>query len=148
MRPKSSLKIPILTVFLSGGYFHWNMCSNVQKIYNWTRYNDARSTEEYFQFSLKVATKVFLEVKKLLKLRFLGYFLKVETRECDQEDWSVSNKFENITPCSAIYYLEVSAPFSLKAATKKIGVTVINSELLHFVQLHILKNCVLSFYWK
>ena len=79
---------------------------------------------------MKIATKVFLEVKKLLKLRFLDYFLKVETRECDQEDWSVSYKFGNITPCSATCYLEVSAPVSLKGATKKIGVPVKKFEII------------------
>ena len=34
--------------------------------------------------------KVFLEVKKLLKLRFLDYFLKAEMEECNQEHWSVN----------------------------------------------------------
>ena len=38
--------------------------------------------------------------------------------ECDQEDWSVSDKFGIITPCSATYYLEVHARVSLKVATK------------------------------
>ena len=67
---------------------------------------------------LKVATKVFLELKKLLKLWFLDYFYKAKTEECDQEDWSVSYKFEITTPCSATYHLEGGAPFSLKVPTK------------------------------
>ena len=50
---------------------------------------------------LKVATKVFLEIEKLLKFRFLDYFSKAETEECDQEDYSVSDKFGIFTPCSA-----------------------------------------------
>ena len=36
--------------------------------------------------SLKVPTKVFLEVKKLLKLRFLNYGSKAKKEESDQED--------------------------------------------------------------
>ena len=36
------------------------------------------------RFSLKVATKVFLDVKHLLKLRFLDYFSKAETEACYQ----------------------------------------------------------------
>ena len=41
---------------------------------------------------LKVTTKDFLEVKNLLKLRFLDYFSKAETEECNQEVWSVFDK--------------------------------------------------------
>ena len=41
--------------------------------------------------SLKVATEVFLEVKNILKFRFLDYFSKEEREECDQEDWSLIN---------------------------------------------------------
>ena len=36
--------------------------------------------------SLKVATKAFSGVKKLLKLRFLDYSSNAETEECDQQD--------------------------------------------------------------
>ena len=39
-------------------------------------------------------------------------------KECDQEDWRVSDIFGIITPYSTIYHLEVDAPVSLKAATK------------------------------
>ena len=62
-------------------------------------------------FSLKIATKAcfiesshqsFFRGKKLLKLRFLDYFSKAKTGEGNQEDWSVSDKFGIITPCSAI----------------------------------------------
>ena len=66
--------------------------------------------------SLKVATKVFLEVKKLLKLRFLDSFSKTETEECNQEDWSASDKFGIITSCSAVYHLEVGAPFFIESS--------------------------------
>ena len=33
--------------------------------------------------SLKVATKVFLGIKKLLKLRFLDYISKTKMEKCD-----------------------------------------------------------------
>ena len=68
--------------------------------------------------SLKVATEVFLEIKKLLKFRFLDYFSKAKTEECDQEDLSVSDTFGIVTPCSATYHLDVRTPVSLKLATK------------------------------
>ena len=67
---------------------------------------------------MKVATEVFLEIKKLLKFRFLDYFSKAKTEECDQEDLSVSDTFEIVTSCSATYHLEVRTPVSLKLATK------------------------------
>ena len=66
--------------------------------------------------SLKVATKVFLLVKTL---RFLEYFSKAKTEECDQKSSSVSDKFGINTTCSTSYHLEVNAPVSLKAATAK-----------------------------
>ena len=51
-------------------------------------------------------------------MRFLDYFSKAEKDECDPQDWSVSDKFGVITPCSTTYHLEVGAPVSLKVATK------------------------------
>ena len=68
--------------------------------------------------SLKVPTKVFLEVKKLLKLSFLNYCSKAKKEESDQEDWIVSYTFGIDTSCSAKYFLEVGASVSLKLATK------------------------------
>ena len=56
--------------------------------------------------------------KKLLKLRFLDYFPKAETEEYNQKDWSVSDKFWSIIPCSATYNREMGSPVSLKATTK------------------------------
>ena len=38
--------------------------------------------------------------------------------ECDQEDWTVSDRFGIITPCSAIYHLVVGRSVSLNLATK------------------------------
>ena len=38
--------------------------------------------------------------------------------ECDKEDWSISDTFGIITPCSATCHLEVGAPVSLKLASK------------------------------
>ena len=57
---------------------------------------------------LKAATKVVLDVKKLLKLGILDYFSKAKTEECDQEDWRVFDKFG---------IMEIGAPISMKAAT-------------------------------
>ena len=71
------------------------------------------------RLSLKVATKVFLVVKILLKLRFLEYFSKAKREECDQKSSSVSDKFGINTTCSTSYHLEVNAPVSLKATTAK-----------------------------
>ena len=67
---------------------------------------------------MKAATKDFLEVKKFLKLRLLDTFSEAKTEECDQEDWSVFNKFGIMIPCQATDHLEVGAPVSPKAATK------------------------------
>ena len=60
----------------------------------------------------------FLEVKKLLKLKFFDYFSKAKTEEYDEEDLSVSDKFQIFTACSARYHLEVGAAISMKAAIK------------------------------
>ena len=38
--------------------------------------------------------------------------------ECDREDWSVSDTFGIITPCSATHHLVVGGPVSLNLATK------------------------------
>ena len=74
---------------------------------------------------LKVTRKDFLEIKNILKLRFLDYFSmaetkvsKAETEECNQEDWSVFDKFGITAACSVTYFLEVNARFSLKGTTK------------------------------
>ena len=69
-------------------------------------------------FHQKQPPKSFLEVKNLLKLRFLDYFSKAETKECEKKDWSVSDIFEIITSCSSTYHKEVGVPVSLKVATK------------------------------
>ena len=50
--------------------------------------------------SFKIATKGLLEVKKLWKFRFLGYFSKVKMEECDQKVWNVFNQFDITIPCS------------------------------------------------
>ena len=68
--------------------------------------------------SLKAVTKVFLEAKKLLKLRLLDYFSEAKMEECDQKDWSILDKSGIMPPSSATDYLEVGAPVSLIALTK------------------------------
>ena len=68
---------------------------------------------------MKVAIKVFLLVKILLKLRFLECISKAKTEECDEKSSSVSDKFRINTTCSTSYRLEVNAPVSLKAVTAK-----------------------------
>ena len=66
---------------------------------------------------MKVAAQV-LEIKELLKLRFLDYFSKTKKEQCNRNDWSASDTFRIITPCSSTFHLEVNAPVSLKLATK------------------------------
>ena len=48
----------------------------------------------------------------------LTLFLKLKTGEWYQIDWSGFDQFFINIPCSAIYFLEVGAPVSLKVATK------------------------------
>ena len=80
---------------------------------------------------LKVSAHVLLKVvkkgsfrgkKKLWKFRFLGYYSKAKkqkkTEKSDQKHLNFSDKFGMLIPCSDTYYLEVSAYFSLKVATK------------------------------
>ena len=58
----------------------------------------------------KVATKGSSRGKKNLKnLHFWGYFSKAKTVECVQNNLNVSDKFGTFLPCSASYFLEVSA---------------------------------------
>ena len=81
---------------------------------------------------MKATTKVLFRGKKLLKLRFLDYFFKVETVKCDQEDWSISDEFGIIAPCLATLHLEVVAPVLLKAAIKASLISKTNAENLDF----------------
>ena len=63
------------------------------------------SVEVSARVSLKVATKVFLE----LKLRFLNYFSKAKTEKYDQKTRSAPDQIGIITTCSVSYHLEVNA---------------------------------------
>ena len=63
------------------------------------------SLEVSARVSLKVATKVFLE----LKLRFLNYFSKAKTEKYDQKTRSAPDQIGIITTCSVSYHLEVNA---------------------------------------
>ena len=69
------------------------------------------SVTYFLEVRARVLFKGFLEVKNLLKLKFLDYFSKRKTEECDQEDSSVSDTFEIITPSSPTYYLNKWHPF-------------------------------------
>ena len=60
----------------------------------------------------------FLEAEEQWKFRFSGYFFNAKTEECDWKYWFVSDRFGISIPCSAPYFLEVGARFSLKVATK------------------------------
>ena len=62
------------------------------------------SLEVSARVSLKVATKVFLE----LKLRFLNYFSEAKTEKYDQKTRSAPDQI-GITTCSVSYHLEVNA---------------------------------------
>ena len=59
-----------------------------------------------------------MEVKKLWKSKFLGYFSKAKTEECDQNNLSLSGKFGMLLSGLDTYFLEVSAHALLKVATK------------------------------
>ena len=59
-----------------------------------------------------------MEVKELWKSRFLGYFPKAKTEECNQKNWSVCNTFDITIRISAKCYAEVSAHVPQKVATK------------------------------
>ena len=54
----------------------------------------------------------------LQKFGFWKYFSKAKTEECDQNHWSVDNKFGIIITCESTYFLEVSAYVSLEVATR------------------------------
>ena len=55
--------------------------------------------------SLKVATKDSFRAKNNLKtLHCLGYFSITKTEECDQKEWSVSDKFGITMPFPANYF--------------------------------------------
>ena len=56
--------------------------------------------------------------KERWKFRFLGYFFKAKTEECNQNNWSFFDKFRMFMVGSDTYFLEVSAHVSLKVATK------------------------------
>ena len=67
---------------------------------------------------LKLATKASLRGKKLLKFRYSGYFSKAKMKECNQKNWSFSNKFGMLMPGSEISFLKKRAHVSLKVAAK------------------------------
>ena len=48
---------------------------------------------EYWWTLFIESEKLLLEVKKLWKSRFLGYFSKAKREECNQKTWSVCNVF-------------------------------------------------------
>ena len=68
--------------------------------------------------SLKVATKVSVEGKKLWRFRFLDCFSRAKPEECDKKPWKGFNQLGVTIPCSDIYFLEGGPRFSLKVATK------------------------------
>ena len=51
-------------------------------------------------------------------MRFLEYLSKAKAEKCDEQDLSVFDTFEIITPCPVPYHLDVGAAVSLKATTK------------------------------
>ena len=69
-------------------------------------------------FHWKQPPKLLLEVKKRWKSRFLGYFSKAKTEECNQKTWSVCKTFDITIHISAKCYAEVSAYVPQKVATK------------------------------
>ena len=63
--------------------------------------------------------KVLLEAKILQKFTFLEWSSKTKREECDQEHWTVCNKFGTYTPWETKYSLEVGSRVSLKVARAK-----------------------------
>ena len=57
-------------------------------------------------------------VKKNLKIYIFRLFLKEKTEKSDQKVGNVFDQFGIAIPCSATYFLKVSARLSLKVATK------------------------------
>ena len=70
------------------------------------------------RLSLKVATKGSISGKKNLKIYIFRLFLKEKTEKSDQKVGNVFDQFGIAIPCSATYFLKVSARLSLKVATK------------------------------
>ena len=72
--------------------------------------------------SLKLATKGYFRGKKTLeisrKFTYLGSSSKGKTEECDQRNWSFSDKSGITIPHWTTYFLEVGSRVSLKVATK------------------------------
>ena len=68
--------------------------------------------------SLNVATKASFRDEKLRKFRFLAYFSKAKTEECDRKNLRDWNKFGMLMPGLDTYFLEMSAHVSLRVAIK------------------------------
>ena len=67
---------------------------------------------------IEVATKNYFRDKKLWKYKFLSCCYKAKPEECNQKSWITFGQFGIIVPCSATYFLELSAHVLLEAATK------------------------------
>ena len=70
------------------------------------------SVTYFLEVRARVLFKGFLEVKNLLKLKFLDYFSKRKTEECYQEDSSVSDALK-LSPELPYILSEQVAPVSL-----------------------------------
>ena len=62
--------------------------------------------------------KLLLEEENIGKSKFLGYFSKARTEECDQKELSWFDKFEMLMSGLDAYFLEANAHALLKIATK------------------------------
>ena len=112
-----------------GNQEHWTVCNNFGII---ILFEDTYSLKVGTLFSLKVATKVFLEVKIFLKLRFLEYFSKTYTAGCEQKSCNASDKFGINTIYFTSHHLQVNARVSLKATTAKHLKELKNFENINF----------------
>ena len=74
--------------------------------YNLFRYTFSGSRCTRFSES---SHQCLLEVKELWKFRFLGWFSKWNTGECDRKFWNVFDQFGITIPCRVTYFLEVGA---------------------------------------
>ena len=68
--------------------------------------------------SLQVATKGSIRDKKTLKIQIFSLFFSSKNGGVRPKSLNYFDQFGITIPCSATYFLEVGACFSLKVATK------------------------------
>ena len=114
----------------NGYWFSWNFAFKVIKHLFWVQpYEKQEKTKTHFtksshqwsfvsaHVSLKVATNEFFRGMKTHKKQFWCYYSKAKMEDCGQGSSCFSGNIWLFIPCSATYFLEVSARVSLKVTT-------------------------------